>query len=199
VCQVKALDLVGQVFGRLTVIYRAENDAAGGTRWLCRCDCGGESVVAGGNLRSGHTASCGCSQQVAAVAVNTTHGQTANGVESPEYKSWGSMWTRVQNPRRDDSHRYGGRGITVATRWRDFSAFLGEMGPRPAGTSLDRIDNSQGYSAANCRWATPSTQSRNSRQAKLTKDDAAEIWALYATGGSTPTRQDCRYGVAFFK
>jgi hypothetical protein len=79
------------------------------------------------------------------------------------YYAWVSMNQRCANPRSRDFPNYGGRGIAVCESWRDFRAFLADMGEPPAGTSLDRVDNALGYSAANCRWATPATQRRNCR------------------------------------
>ena len=80
----------------------------------------------------------------------------------PGYRSWTSMLERCRNNKRHNSHRYRDRGITVCDRWREsFLNFYEDMGERPAGTSLDRIDNTKGYSPENCRWATALEQSRN--------------------------------------
>ena len=76
-------------------------------------------------------------------------------------KSWENMMTRVTNPNRNRSYRYIQRGITVCDRWRDYSLFLEDMGPRPEGTSLDRIDNDGNYEPINCKWSTLEEQQSN--------------------------------------
>ena len=150
-------DETGNVYGRLTVVARAANHRIY-VRWDCVCQCGRRAVVRGVDLRLGHTQSCGC----LARERGRKHGH-AGRIVSREYQTWRDLRSRCNNPRCDHYGNYGGRGIRVCRRWSKFENFLADMGPRPKGMSLDRIDNAGNYEPGNCRWATDEEQSRNTR------------------------------------
>lgn len=101
--------------------------------------------------------------------------QPSNGLRSPTWISWTSAKSRCFNPNAAGYASYGGRGITVCARWLDFANFLADMGERPEGTSLDRIDGTKGYEPGNCRWATRAQQSRNRYNVRFTEEDVLEI------------------------
>ena len=157
----KMIDLTGCVFGKWTVIAASGKNKAGKMFWHCQCECGMEKRINGRHLRDGTSTQCrGCAHR--------THGATNGRSPTGEYIVWSGMISRCHNSRNKAYQNYGGRGIIVCDRWRgSFEAFLSDMGPRPKGMTLDRENNSKGYSAENCRWATYTQQNRNRRDNRL--------------------------------
>lgn len=150
----------GDRFGRLTVLRDLGTRGKQSRDWLCQCDCGAlPRAVPQTSLKSGQTQSCGCLGAERRRAACTTHGHH----KSPEYRIWYGMRGRCENPNEFAFRDYGGRGILICERWSQFENFLADMGHRPAGTSIERLDNDLGYEPDNCVWATKHQQSRNRR------------------------------------
>lgn len=156
------IDLTGRQIGRLTVIKRWGYSGKN-ILWLCLCSCEKVKVIAGRDLSTGHTISCGCwgreKRAEASSIANRTHGKS----RTPIYVCWAEMMARCYRRSHTAWDRYGGRGIKVCQRWHKFENFYMDMGDPPPGLSLDRKDNDKGYSKANCRWATRLEQQNNRR------------------------------------
>ncbi len=179
----------GQVFGRLQVI-----SLAGANRmWRCTCQCGATAIVQGAHLNSGHSKSCGCLKREVSsanrVAALTVHGMS----KTPTWNTWRSMHKRCLYSDFIGYALYGGRGISVCPEWGLFETFYRDMGARPPGKSLDRIDTNGNYEPGNCRWATPAEQGQNRRNNKLCWDVVREI----RSSNDTYTQLAIRFGVSW--
>ena len=159
----KTID-IGKRFHRLTVTGKAPS--RDGTFWVCLCDCGQTKVIGGGALRSGSTKSCGCWRRDRIAQANTKHGSAKRGQKTRTFRTWMSMIERCTTPTHHAYKNYGGRGITVSDRWMSYPNFLADMGERPKGKSIDRINNDGNYEMKNCRWATRKQQANNTRRTK---------------------------------
>ena len=160
----RSIDITGHTYGRLVVLRFDREDSHKNRYWTCLCECGVETSVRFGRLRSGYTKSCGCLIKERAAMCSYRHGCNTTTYRSPEYSSWNSMKQRCLNPNSKDYANYGGRGISVCDSWQDsFQQFFEDMGIRPEGTTLDRMDNDGNYEPGNCRWATAKEQNSNRR------------------------------------
>lgn len=159
------MDLVGKVFGKLTVKAFSERTSNRRYYWICKCECGTLRAYRQDHLRSGLSRSCGCLIREVLAARNYRHGEASSETKTPEYRSWASAINRCHNPKNKAFARYGARGIYVCDRWRNsFTSFLADMGRRAEPSlSLDRINNDGPYSPNNCRWATDKQQCQNRR------------------------------------
>lgn len=147
-------DETGNRFGRLVVIQKVTSKDKSGAWWLCLCDCGATIELSSNKLRTEHTKSCGCLKRDIAHTINRRHGMS----RTRTYKTWKEMRARCAKPQKWQYKYYGAKGINVCKRWESFELFYADMGDRPEGTSIDRINPEGDYEPTNCRWATPKQQ-----------------------------------------
>lgn len=154
----RRIDLAGRRFGRLVAHAPEYPNGQRALHWRCVCDCGRQTVVNGASLRRGATSSCGCISSETTARRNRSHGKS----KTQTYRVWASMLARCYNPNTRPWPWYGGRGICVCDLWRhSYEEFLRDMGERPSGMEIDRVDPDGNYSPLNCRWANADTQGAN--------------------------------------
>jgi len=159
-----AKDITGGRYGLFTIASRAGSDSKRNALWNCVCDCGTTIVVRGCDIVNHNRVSCGCLNDS---RTSQLHGHAVGRKRTPTYYSWRAMKARCINPNHESFKDYGGRGITIHTEWiTSFAQFLADMGDRPVGMTLDRIDCNGNYEPANCKWSTISEQNANQRRWK---------------------------------
>lgn len=186
------IDRTGHTFGRLTVISRGSNASDGEVRWLCKCECGNTTEVRSSHIRAEQVRSCGC------LAYDNKSRKIGGLSTHHDYGRWCQMIKRCYDPNHKGYRNYGGRGITVCDKWRSsFAAFLQDMGPSPAGMTLERLDNDKGYSPENCRWATRQEQTENKRNNRMMifNDKPQTITNVARQLGCTPAKLAYRLDV----
>lgn len=193
------VNLIGQKFGRLTVISFDKIVKKKKYYWICKCACGNIKPIWSGALKNGSTKSCGCLKLETMRTCTITHGYTMGRSSTAEYRSWQAMKGRCLNPKNQDYRLYGGRGIKIYKDWiNDFPSFLKYMGKRTSNKhSLDRYPNKNGnYEPNNVRWATQLQQMQNvSRNIVITYDNKTMVLAQWGrcfgvTGGAIKSHID---------
>jgi hypothetical protein len=175
------IDLTGDKYGKLTVIELAVDEVGKKKKWRCICECGRESIVAGSNLRSGHTVACMRCRGEATSERITTHGKS----KEPIYRVWESMKSRCERPEVKSFKDYGGRGISVCEEWHDPSTFFGwaMSNGYKSGMEIDRIDVNGNYCPDNCRLVSRLENSNNKTNNKVIEHNGEKKtlaeWARY--------------------
>lgn len=179
-------------YGRLSVLSK------NGTKWTCRCDCGTVKTVRRKEIlrRVGALQSCGCLQRETVAAMGRERNRTHGLKDTATYRSWSSMRNRCNNPSNVAYSNYGGRGISVVSRWDSFTNFLEDMGERPEGCSIDRIDNDGNYGPENCRWANAVIQGRNRRSNTIIEFEGSSFTLVQAAELYGIPRHSIKYRLA---
>ena len=161
----KALDLTGKKFGRLTVIKRVENNKWGKAQWLCRCDCGNETIVRCDYLVQNRTTSCGCYNRELITKYRKNEKDTENkNYKEKLYTVLKGMKRRCYNKNEKAYKNYGQRGIKICNEWlNSFQSFYDWAinNGYKEGLTIDRINNNGNYEPSNCRWITNKKQQNN--------------------------------------
>lgn len=175
-------DISGKRFKHCTVIsFAGRKKEERVSIWNMQCDCGKIFTAVKSSLNRGNITSCGCMRGRHGKS-RRTHGHACKGKTSSEYTSWLWMRRRCLDKKCGSYPAYGGAGISVCESWSSFEAFLSDMGPKPTSKhTIDRKNNSLGYSPENCRWATSVEQANNRRTSRMVtrghESDTAANWA----------------------
>jgi len=170
----KPIDLAGRIFGRLTVVGYSHSNSSG-RFWNCRCECGNEKIVKSIYLLSENTKSCGCLRSGPTslfykhghINRNTDNDGVVTISHSSTYNSWINMKSRCYDENNNNFYLYGARGVSISDDWlHSFDNFLRDMGERPDGMELDRINTNGNYEKGNCRWVTKKVNMRNRRNSR---------------------------------
>lgn len=172
---------VGTRIERVEILGPAIKGVQGRLFHPARCDCGKEWNARRDSLQAGLILSCGCLGLERRTKANVRHGMRPRGKSPPEYNSWADMRQRCGNKNSVAYAWYGARGIKVCERWdKSFAAFYEDMGPRPSGLTLERIDNQGNYEPGNCKWATRTEQMQNTRYVRIVEVDGVKMAASAA-------------------
>lgn len=177
------IDPTGRRYGRLVIVRTSGRDEKNRILIECNCDCGVTITRYYRRVTNGNCRSCGCLDREISPFRNRVHGMRY----SDTYRTWANMKDRCLNPNCGSYKHYGMRGIAVDSEWMAFPNFLRDMGEKPIGLSLDRINNDGPYTKNNCRWAGAKVQGRNRRSSILDAHKANRI-REFARSGS-PTRE----------
>lgn len=170
-------DIIGKRFNRLVALSFCPDDGKY-SYFMFQCDCGNVKKILAQSAVSGNSTSCGCYGKEARSKRNTIHGHSGKG-RTKTYNSWAGMMDRGIWGFHPSYSIYGAVGKTVCERWHNFENFLADMGERPNGTSIDRIDGAKGYYPGNCRWATRLEQALNTTRTIKVKYQGEIIPAYY--------------------
>lgn len=175
-------DFTGTKFHRLTAVM-LDATKSSSRHWICLCECGNRTSIAGSRLKNGIVKSCGCLRNETTAQRMTKHGQANRNKHTRLYKIWLGMVSRCSIPSATGYERYGGAGIRVCESWLKFENFAADMGDPPTGYSIDRKNSAKDYEPSNCRWATRQEQNENRKSVRVIDFDGKSMnvtqWARH--------------------